>query len=32
MGAATESIDGSHTAFIANPVLAASFISQAPAS
>jgi hypothetical protein len=29
MGATTESIDGSHTAFIARPVLVASFIKKA---
>jgi hypothetical protein len=29
MGAVTESISGSHTAFIANPVRAASFIAKA---
>ena len=29
MGAVTESISGSHTAFIANPVCAASFITKA---
>ena len=29
MGAVTESISGSHTAFIANPVRAASFITKA---
>ena len=29
MGATTESIDGSHTAFIARPVAVASFIRRA---
>jgi hypothetical protein len=29
MGAVTETISGSHTAFIANPVRAASFITKA---
>jgi hypothetical protein len=29
MGAVTESISGSHTAFIASPVRAASFITKA---
>jgi hypothetical protein len=29
MGATTESIDGSHTAFIADPVRVASFIKKA---
>jgi hypothetical protein len=29
MGSVTESISGSHTAFIANPVRAASFIKKA---
>jgi hypothetical protein len=29
MGAVTESISGSHTAFIANPVRAADFITKA---
>jgi pimeloyl-ACP methyl ester carboxylesterase len=32
MGAVTESIDGSHTAFIADPVRVASFITKAHAS
>ena len=31
MGAVAESISGSHTAFIANPVRAASFIAKAVA-
>jgi hypothetical protein len=29
MGATTDTIDGSHTAFIANPVAVATFIRQA---
>jgi Na+/glutamate symporter len=32
MGAVTEEIDGSHTAFIARPVVVASFIRKATAA